>query len=177
MSPSLPRSVRNALGEEPAEDFTHWLDLLLSERAVPRDEYRAVQSRLDVLENEVRHLRTDMEDGFEQVDRRFEEVDRRFEQVERRFVQTQEQFEVRFDQLNERFDRRAEQVDERFETMERRFDSVDRRLDKMDAKIVRYDQRFDAMNATMMLMMRWTVGTIALFGTLITVLITIAEFF
>lgn len=170
MSPSLPRSVRNALGEEPAEDFTHWLDLLLSERAVPRDEYRAVQSRLDVLENEVRHLRTDMEDGFEQVDRRFEEVDRRFTQIK-------EQFEVRFDQLNERFDRRAEQVDERFEAMERRFDSVDRRLDKMDAKIVRYDQRFDAMNATMMLMMRWTVGTIALFGTLITVLITIAEFF
>lgn len=33
------------------------------------------------------------------------------------------------------------------------------------------------MNANMMRMMRWTVGTIALFGTLITVLITVAEFF
>ncbi|MFO8232549.1 MAG: hypothetical protein R6U20_07770 [Longimonas sp.] len=174
MSPSLPRSVRNALGEEPAEDFTHWLDLLLSERAVPRDEYRAVQSRLDVLENEVRHLRTDMEDGFEQVDRRFVQIQ---EQFEVRFDQLNERFDRRAEQVDERFDRRAEQVDERFEAMERRFDSVDRRLDKMDAKIVRYDQRFDAMNATMMLMMRWTVGTIALFGTLITVLITIAEFF
>jgi chromosome segregation ATPase len=177
MSPSLPRSVRNALGEEPAEDLELWLDLLLSERAVPRDEYRAVQSRLDGLENEVRHLRTDMEDGFEQVDRRFEEVDRRFEQVERRFVQIQEQFEVRFDQLNERFERRAEQVDERFEAIERRFDSVDHRFDKIDEQFARRDQRFDAMNANMMRMMRWTVGTIALFGTLITVLITVAEFF
>ncbi|MGM0706264.1 MAG: hypothetical protein ACQETP_10115, partial [Bacteroidota bacterium] len=157
-----------------AEDFTHWLDLLLSERAVPRDEYRAVQSRLDVLENEVRHLRTDMEDGFEQVDRRFVQIQ---EQFEVRFDQLNERFDRRAEQVDERFDRRAEQVDERFEAMERRFDSVDRRLDKMDAKIVRYDQRFDAMNATMMLMMRWTVGTIALFGTLITVLITIAEFF
>jgi hypothetical protein len=38
------------------------------------------------------------------------------------------------------------------------------------------DQHFDRMNERMRVMTRWTVGTIALFGTLITVLIAVAEF-
>lgn len=38
------------------------------------------------------------------------------------------------------------------------------------------NERFDRMNDRMLVTMRWTVGTIALFGTLITVLLVIAEF-
>jgi len=36
----LPRTVREALGEEAATDFTEWFELLLRERAVSKDEYR-----------------------------------------------------------------------------------------------------------------------------------------
>lgn len=138
MSTSLPRSVRNAWGEEPAEDFERWMDTILSTRAVPRDEYREVLSRLDVLDNDVAHLRTNMEERFEEVDRRFKE-------------------------MNEKFDHRFEQVDRRFE--------------KVEGHLARMDQRLDTMNASIIQMARWTVGTIVIFGTLITLLIAIAEFF
>ena len=156
MSTSLPRSVRNAWGEEPAEDFERWMDTILSTRAVPRDEYREVLSRLDVLDNDVAHLRTNMEERFEEVDRRFKEMN--------------EKFDHRFEQVDRRFKEMNEQIDHRFE-------QVDRRFEKVEGHLARMDQRLDTMNASIIQMARWTVGTIVIFGTLITLLIAIAEFF
>lgn len=126
MPSSLPRSVREAWGDEATDDFERWLEATLQDRAVPRDEYREVLSRLDVLENDVEHVQADL------ANLRTDVQDLRSEMNER------------FDRVNERFDR----VNERF------------------------DQLYDRMLVTM----RWTVGTIALFGTLITVLLAIAEF-
>ena len=174
MSTSLPRSVRNAWGEEPAEDFERWMDTILSTRAVPRDEYREVLSRLDVLDNDVAHLRTNMEERFEEVDRRFKEMnekfDHRFEQVDQRFSEMNEKFDHRFEQVDRRFKEMNEQIDHRFE-------QVDRRFEKVEGHLARMDQRLDTMNASIIQMARWTVGTIVIFGTLITLLIAIAEFF
>jgi tetrahydromethanopterin S-methyltransferase subunit G len=119
MPSSLPRSVREAWGDEATDDFERWLEATLQDRAVPRDEYREVLSRLDVLENDVEHVQAGL------ANLRTDVQDLRSE-------------------MNERFDR----VNERF------------------------DQLYDRMLVTM----RWTVGTIALFGTLITVLLAIAEF-
>lgn len=96
MSPSLPRSVRNALGEEPAEDLELWLEFHLNEHA---------------------------------------------------------------------------------ETQEGDLDTIDYRFARIDYRMKRIDRQFDRMEALMTRMRWWTVGTIALFGTLITVLITVAEFF
>lgn len=112
MPSSIPRSVREAWGDEATEDFERWLEQTLRERAVPRDEYREVLSRLDVLEHDMAGLKDEVG-------------------ALRR-------------EMNERFDR--------------------------------VNERFDQMYERMLVMMRWTVGTIALFGTLITVLLAIAEF-
>jgi hypothetical protein len=38
------------------------------------------------------------------------------------------------------------------------------------------NERFDKMNEAMRVQTRWTIGTIALFGTIITVLIAVVEF-
>ena len=59
------------------------------------------------VEEELKHQRELMSDGFKQMDKRFEQMDKRFEQVDKRFEQV---------------DKRFEQVDKRFEDMVRRLD-------------------------------------------------------
>lgn len=106
-------------GDEATEDFERWLEQTLRERAVPRDEYREVLSRLDVLKHDLAGLKDDVAGLKSEVG------------------------ELRRE-MNERFDR--------------------------------VNERFDQMYERMLVMTRWTAGTIALFGTLITVLLAIAEF-
>lgn len=66
-----------------------------------------------------------------------------------------------------------DKLNQRFEAMEARFDE---RLGRIDDRFVQINDRFDQMNERLVSSIRWTVGTIALFGTLITILMAIAEF-
>jgi len=49
-------------------------------------------------------------------------------------------------------------------------------FDRMNECFDRMNERFDQMYDRMLVTMQWTVGTIAVFGTLITVLLAIAAF-
>ena len=49
------------------------------------------------VEEELRHQRELMTEGFKQMDKRFEQIDKRFEQVDKRF----EQVDKRFDQQHQ----------------------------------------------------------------------------
>lgn len=49
-------------------------------------------------------------------------------------------------------------------------------FDRMNERFDRMNERFDQMYDRMLVTMQWTVGTIAVFGTLITVLLAIAAF-
>ncbi|PSQ73898.1 MAG: hypothetical protein BRD39_03155 [Bacteroidetes bacterium QH_9_64_21] len=148
MPSTLPESVRESWGEPAADDFARWLDEYVQDHAVPRDEYREVLSRLDVLESEV----SGINDRLDRMEERFEG---RFDQMEGRFDQVEERFEGRFNRMGDRFEGRFDQMENRFNQM---------------------DERIDRMHEQMRVMMRWTVGTIALFGTIVTVLLAIAEF-
>jgi len=64
--------------------------------------------------------------------------------------------------MDERFDRMNSEMNERFDRMNERFD--------------RMNERFDQMYERMTTMIRWTVGTLALLGTIITILMAIAQF-
>jgi flagellar capping protein FliD len=147
--------VRESWGASAADDFARWLDEYVQDHAVPRDEYREVLSRLDVLENEVAGIN--------------ERLDRMEERFEGRFDHMEERFEGRLDQVEERSEGRFDQMEGRFDQMEGRFNQMEERFNQMD-------QRIDRMHEQMRVMMRWTVGTIALFGTIVTVLLAIAEF-
>ena len=68
-----------------------------------------LRERIVRVEEELKHQRELMLQGFEQVDKRFEQVDKRFEQVDRRF----------------------EQVDKRFESMQQQSDRIAARHDRM----------------------------------------------
>jgi tetrahydromethanopterin S-methyltransferase subunit G len=65
----------------------------------------------------------------------------------------------RFDRVNERFDRMNSEMNERF----------DRTNSEMN-------KRFDEMYRHISTMTRWTVGTLALIGTIMTILMAIAQF-
>ncbi len=66
-----------------------------------------LRERILRVEEELRHQRELMEQGFKLMEKRFEQIDKRFEQVEKRF----------------------EQIDKRFEMVDKRFESLAVRLD------------------------------------------------
>jgi DNA anti-recombination protein RmuC len=95
----MPRSVREALGEQASSDLATWLDER-REQTVKRDELREVLSRLDVLESEV-------------------------EQINERFDRMSGQFNERFDRMNEQFNERFEQMNRQ---SSQRFDKLQRQM-------------------------------------------------
>lgn len=133
MATTLPRSVRDVLGPEAAEDLAHWYE----RESVAREEYREVLSHLDVIETRMDGLESEVAGTNERLDRMEERFEERFNQIDQRFEQQSAQFDQRLDKINERFDR---------------------------------------MHEAMRVQTRWTVGTIALFGTIVTVLLAIAQF-
>ncbi|MFB0536366.1 MAG: hypothetical protein ACETWR_15440 [Anaerolineae bacterium] len=130
MPPRVPEAVRQAWGDELVAEIVPWLEQIVQEKAVPRDEYRQVLSRLEVLEHDVADIKADVRELRREMNERFDRVSERF------------------DQMNERFDR----MGQHFET----------RLDQMSERIL--------------VQTRWLIGTIALFGTILTILMAIAQF-
>lgn len=68
--------------------------------------------------------------------------------------------------MNERFDR----MNERSVEMERHFGN---RFDQMNQH---FEMRLDQMNERIIVQTRWLIGTIALFGTILSILMAIATF-
>ena len=57
--------------------------------------------------------------------------------------------------------------------MNERFDRINERFDRMNEQI---NARFDQIYVSIGTMMKWVVGTIGLFGTLITILLAVSQF-
>ncbi len=125
--PKMPRSVQQALGPEAADDLSQWVEIILVEHAVRRDEYREILSRLDILEHDMADVKASIADLNRTMDERFDRMNA---------------------QMNGRFDRMHFEMNE----------------------------RFDRMNERVTTMMRCTVGTLALLGTIMTILMAIAQF-
>ena len=82
-----------------------------------------LRERMVRVEEELKHQRELMRQGFEQVDKRLElmkaDMDKRFEQVDKRL-----------DLMKTDMDKRFEQIDKRFEQVDKRFDEMLKRHDK-----------------------------------------------
>jgi len=177
MSPltlEAPPALRRAWGEEVADVFIVWLDGVLSERAVPRDEHRQIISRLGVLEHDVTDVKTDLRGLRQEMNERFDRVNGRFDRMNERFDEMNVRMEKRFDEMNARMEKRFDEMnarfDGRFDEMNARFEG---RLDKMNT---RFDGRFDEIQHQMLVQTRWLIGSLALIGTVISVLLAIAQF-
>lgn len=73
-----------------------------------------LRERMLRVEEELRHQRELMREGFAQVDKRLEQVDKRFDQVDKSFEQV---------------DKRFEQVDKRFESVQQDIRGLQQRMD------------------------------------------------
>ncbi len=91
----------------------------MAERAVPRDEYRQVLARLEVVEHDVADVKVEQRELRREIGEFLREVIERFE---------------------------------------------------------RMNERFDQMYNGMLVQTRWVVGSIAIFGSLITVLLAVSRF-
>ena len=94
----------------------------------------ARREEVAVVLKELRELRTEMDQRFEQVrtemDQRFEQVDQRFEQVDQRF----EQVDARIDAFREEVNQRFDEVNQRFEQVDQRFDEVSQAIDRLGSR-------------------------------------------
>ncbi|MDR4652527.1 MAG: hypothetical protein MRJ52_09020 [Nitrosomonas sp.] len=112
-----------ALAKEDIEEIKELIVAVIAERR-PEMAGNNVRYELEIrerivrVEEELKHQRELMMEGFHRVDKRFEqligEMNARFAQVDKRF----EQVEKRFEQIDKRF----EQIDRRFEVMTTRID-------------------------------------------------------
>jgi len=105
-----------------------------------------LRERIVRVEEELKHQRELIEQGFALMEKRFEQIDKRFELMEKRF----------------------EQIDKRFELMEKRFDQVDKRFEQTDKHFESLDRRFETLNQRMDRFMVWSFGlTISATGILL----------
>jgi DNA anti-recombination protein RmuC len=132
--------------------FEAWLTEMLPEQK-PGVYDLELRTRMLKVEEELRHQRELMQQGFAMMEKRFDQVDKWFEQVDKRF----EQVEKRFEQVDKRFESMQHNMDKRFEQVERRFEQMDKRFDVLTVRIDRF--------------MRWSFGlTLTVAGIIIAVL-------
>ncbi|MBF0341407.1 MAG: hypothetical protein HQL95_10670 [Magnetococcales bacterium] len=116
-----------------------------------------LRERILRVEEELRHQRELMLQGFEMTDKRIDqmrdEMNRRFEQVDKRFEQV---------------DKRLDQVDKRLDQIDKRFDQVDKQFERLEKNL---NERFMEVTRRMDHFMRWSFGfTITVAGTVIAII-------
>lgn len=145
-----------ALAQEDIEQIQNLIRENISERLLAQNVN--VRYELDLreqtirVEEELKHQRELMLEGFKQMEKRFEQVDKRFEQIDKRF----ELIEKRFEQIDKRF----EQVERRFEQIDKRFEQVDKRFEQVHSEIM-------AIHSEIKLLMRWGVGALLAVASLV----------
>ena len=142
-----------ALAQEDIEQIRLLIQKTLSE--MPETLNANVRYELDLrertirVEEELKHQRELMLEGFKQMEKRFEQMDKRFEQIQL--------------DMNKRF----EQVDKRFEQVDKRFEQVDKKFEQMHQEIM-------GLHHEIKLLMRWSFGTLLAIGGLIVAVLRLA---
>ena len=118
-----------ALAEEDIQFIKDHLGEWLAEQSLgkPPAVYEIeLRERMVRVEEELRHQRELMREGFAQIEKRFEQIDKRFEQIDKRF----EQIEKRFEQTDRRFESLQEDMEKRFEAGRQDMRDLQRRMDR-----------------------------------------------
>lgn len=138
-----------ALAQEDIQQIQALIQDNISERLL--NQHANVRYELDLrertirVEEELKHQRELMQEGFKQMEKRFEQVEKRFEQIDKRF----EQIDKRFEQV----EKRLEQIDKRFEQVEKRFEQQHKEIMTLHTEINQ--------------LMRWGFGTLVALTSLI----------
>ena len=131
-----------ALAQEDIEEIRLLIKKTLSE--TPETLNANVRYELDLrertirVEEELKHQRELMLEGFKQMEKRFEQVDKRFEQVDKRLEQMSIDANKRFEEMRTDMNKRFEQVDKRFEQVDKRFEQMDKHLTTISHRMDRF---------------------------------------
>jgi uncharacterized protein (UPF0335 family) len=82
----IPVVLRRAWGDEAADAFAVWLTSVLEERAISRDEYRQILSRLDILEHDMADLKADVQELRREIGELRKEMNERFDRMYHQMV-------------------------------------------------------------------------------------------
>jgi len=142
-----------ALAQEDLEKIQNLINKSIAETpAVANANVRyelELRDRTTKVEQELKHQRDILINGFAQVDKRFEQLEKRFEQVDKRFEQ------MKIDS------------DKRFEQVERRFEQVDKRFEKIDLKLEKQTEAIMNIHQEIKQQMRWSFGILISVGGLV----------
>jgi len=105
-----------------------------------------IRDRTLKVEEELKHQRELMLQGFQSMEKRFEVVDKHFEAIDKRF----EAVDKRFEAVDKRFEDQRNETNQRFEYMEKQFESIRKDMLFGFSEVNRHLQRF----------MFWTFGLI-----------------
>ena len=162
-----------ALAQEDIEQIQWLIKKTMSE--TPEALNANVRYELDLrertirVEEELKHQRELMTEGFKQMEKRFEQVDKRFEQVDKRFEQMHQEMNKRFEQVDKRFE-------QMHQDMNKRFDQVDKRLEQVDKRFEQQHQEIMGLHHEIKLLMRWGFGTLLALGGLIVALLRLTQY-
>ncbi len=90
----VPAVLRRAWGDEVADAFAVWFVSVLEERAISRDEYRQILSRLDIIEHDIANLKSEVQELRREMNERFDRMNERFDRLNERFDQMYHQMVV-----------------------------------------------------------------------------------
>jgi septation ring formation regulator EzrA len=117
-----------------------------------------IRERIVRVEEELKHQRELMLQGFEMSNKRAEELradmNKRFEQVDKHF----EQVDKRFEELRADMSKRFEQVEKRFEQIDKRFEQIDKRFEQADKRFEQIDKHLTIITNRMDRFMFWSLG-------------------
>jgi len=82
----VPAVLRRAWGDEAADAFAVWFASVLEERAISRDEYRQILSRLDILEHDMADLKSDVQELRREMNERFDRMNERMDRMYHQMV-------------------------------------------------------------------------------------------
>ncbi len=133
---------------------------LKHQRELMVEGFKQMEKRFEQVDKRIEHMQLEMNKRFEQIDKRFEQVDKRFEQVDKRF----EQVDKRFEQMQLEMNKRFEQIQLE---MNKRFEQVDKRFEQQHQEIM-------GLHHEIKLLMRWSFGTLLAIGGLIVAVLRLA---
>ena len=140
-----------------------WLQEFVREHGVPRDEYRELLSRLDALEKDISLIKEEMSGSRAELTQMGAGLRAEMGQMRAEFREDRKQMRAQFSDG---------QAQLRAEFRE----ALDALRLQMDAGFSRVNQQFDEMNERMLVQTRWLIGSLTILGTIISVLLAIAQF-
>ena len=157
---ALAQEDFNSIDAYIREHLSEWLaDKSISRRSL--DYEIEIRERIVRVEEELKHQRELMMQGFEMMDKRIMELR---EDMNMRFVLV----DKRFEELREDMNKRFEQVDKRFEQVDKRFEQVDKRFEEMRQDM---NTRFEVLTKRLDRFMIWSFGLmVTLSGVIIAIL-------